>query len=118
MSDINALITSIFTDFTVDGVDIPVCYMRYNGHDTAYVTWMQMSCDASLTADDDLQGYVGFYDFDIYSKGNYTRIIEELKQKLKENGFVWQVARSSPDMFEDDTGYYHKTLNFAIFEEV
>ena len=113
----NELIQSIFENFIVDGQAIPVSYMRYNGHETAYVTWMQFDMDNSLSGDDDLIGYVGFYDFDVYSKGNYISIIESLKALLKENGFVWQPSRSSPDMFEDDTGYYHKTLCFAIYEE-
>ena len=32
---------------------------------------------------------------------------------LKQNGFKWQPSMTSTDMFEDDTGYYHKTLCFA-----
>lgn len=116
--NMNELITSIFQNFTVDGKTIPVSFLRYNGKETTYVTWMQESMDASLTCDDELNGYVGMYDFDVYSKGNYSSVIEQIKLKLSENGFVWQPSRSSSDMFEDDTGYYHKTLNFAIFEEV
>lgn len=113
----NELIQSIFQNFTVDGTVIPVSFMRYNGHEDTYVTYMQANMDASLSGDDELIGYVGFYDFDVYSKGNYLNIIESIKQLLKENGFVWQPSRTSPDMFEDDTGFYHKTLSFAIYEE-
>lgn len=112
----NELITSIFQDFTVDDVKIPVSFLRYNGHETTYVTWMQWDMDSSFSADDNLMGYVGYYDFDVYSKGNYTKVIEQIKQIMKENNFVFQPSRCSADMFEDDTGYYHKTLSFAIFE--
>ena len=114
----NELIESIFTDFTVDGVSIPVTFLYYEGHGEPYVTYMNQDADASLTGDDDLIGYVDYYDFDVYSKGNFFPIVESVKQKLKDNGFVWQVSRSSQDFFEPDTGYYHKTLNFAIYREV
>ena len=113
----NELIESIFQNFTVDGVQIPVSFMFYEGHGEPYVVYMQQDADGSLTADDELQGYVDYYDFDVYSKGNYTKVIEGVKAILKANGFVWQPSRSSKDFFETDTGYYHKTLNFAIFKE-
>lgn len=113
----NELIESIFKNFTVDGVEIPVTFMFYEGHGEPYVVYMEQDADGSLSGDDELIGYVDYYDFDVYSKGNYTMIIESVKSLLKANGFVWQPSRSSRDMFEPDTGYYHKTLNFAIFKE-
>ena len=114
----NELIESIFQNFTVGGVSIPVTFMRYQGHGEPYVTYMQQDADKSLSGDDELIGYVDYYDFDVYSKGNFMSLIESVKQKLNENGFVWQPSRSSQDMFENDTGYYHKTLNFAFLREV
>lgn len=113
----NELIETIFRDFEVDGVSIPVKFMFYQGHGEPYVVYMQEDADNSLSGDDELIGYVDYYDFDVYSKGNYFPIIERVKQILKENGFVWQPSRSSSDMYETDTGYYHKTLNFAILRE-
>jgi len=113
----NELIESIFQNFTVDGVAIPVSFMFYEGHGEPYVVYMQQDADGSLSGDDELVGYVDYYDFDVYSKGNYVNIIESLKQILKNNGFVWQPSRTSQDFFETDTGYYHKTLNFAILKE-
>ncbi len=113
----NELIESIFSNFIVDGVTIPVSYMFYEGHGEPYVVYMQQDADGSLTGDDELLGYVDYYDFDVYAKGNYLSIIESLKAILKANDFVWQPSRSSQDFYETDTGYYHKTLNFAIFKE-
>ncbi len=113
----NELIERIFANFTVDKVEIPVSFMYYEGHGEPYVVYMQQDADGSLTADDELQGYVVYYDFDVYSKGNFLSIIESVKALLKENGFVWQPSRSSMDMYEPETGYYHKTLNFGIFKE-
>lgn len=113
----NELIKTIFTDFIVDGVSVPVKFLRYEEHNEPYVTYQQTDADNSLSGDDDLIGYVDFYDFDVYSKGDYTNIVNMVKQILKQNGFVWQPSRSSADQYETDTGYYHKTLNFAIYRE-
>lgn len=110
----NELIQSIFTDFEVDGVSIPVKFLRYNGKSTTYVTYMETDLDSSYSGDNEILGYVSYYDFDIYSKGNYFNIVEAIKNKMKDNGFMWQPNRTSEDMYEDDTGYYHKTLCFAI----
>ena len=113
----NELIRTIFQDFKVNGVSIPVKFLFYQGHGEPYVIYQQTDADNSLSGDDELIGYVEYYDFDVYSKGNYYPIIESIKQLLKENGFVWQPSRSSGDFYETDTGYYHKTLNFAILRE-
>ena len=113
----NELIETILNDFTVDDVVIPVSFMFYEGHGEPYITYMQQDADSSLSGDDELLGYVDYYDFDVYSKGNFTKIIESLKEVLKANNFVWQPSRTSQDFYETDTGYYHKTLNFAILKE-
>lgn len=110
----NELIETIFDGFKVNDVDIPVKFLRYNGNKTTYITYMQVNANDSLSADDRLINYVEYYDFDIYSKGDYTDIIAAVKQKLEENNFRWRPSWSSADLYEDDTGYYHKTLNFAI----
>ena len=113
----NELIMRIFVGFTVDGTPVPVKFMYYEGHGEPYVFFMKQDADNSLTGDDQLIAHVEYYDFDVYAKGNYNTIVERVKEELTANGFVWQVSRSSGDMFETDTGYYHTTLNFAIYRE-
>ena len=105
----NELIERIFNNFIV-----PVSFLRYDGNETSYVTYQQTDCYNTLSADDRLENYVEYYDFDVYSKGNYFSIIEGVKQILEDNGFMWIPTRSSGDLYEDDTGYFHKTLCFAI----
>lgn len=113
MNSINSLIKSIFTNFQVNGVTIPVSFLRYNGKSTTYITYQSVNIEDTFSSDDELDYYVENFDFDIYSKGDYFAIIDSMKQKLKENGFTWQPMLSSEDMYEDETGYYHKTLNFS-----
>lgn len=109
----NELIEEIFENFNVDSVTIPVSFIQYNGHSETYITYSESNIDTSFYSDDDLQNYVDYYDFDIYSKGNYLKIVESVKNLLEQNGFEWQPSQTSSDLYEADTGYYHKTLCFA-----
>ena len=110
----NALIESVFQGFEVDGVSIPVKFMFYMGHGEPYIVYMQTDADRSYSGDDELLGYIDYYDFDVYSKGNFIPIVKAVKQLLKGSGFIWQPSRYSQDFYETDTGYYHKTLCFAV----
>lgn len=114
----NELIQTLFADFKVNNVSIPVKFMNYKGHGEPYVIYMQWDADNSFAGDDGLLGYVDYYDFDIYSQGNYEAIIESIKSILTGAGFVWQPSKSSRDMYEEETKYYHKTLCFAVPREV
>ena len=109
----NSLIKKIFADFKVDDKKIPVEFLKYSGKSTTYITYQSISNNGTLAGDDEILGYIDYYDFDIYTKGNYFKIVRELKKILKQNGFMWQPSMSSED-YEEDTGYYHKTLCFAI----
>lgn len=109
----NSLIEKIFADFKVNGKSIPVSFLKHDGTEETYVTYQSIDNNNTLVADNEIIGYIDYYDFDIYSKGNYFKIVREIKKILKANGFMWQPSMSSGDMYEDDTGYYHKTLCFA-----
>ena len=110
----NNIIEKTLSDFTVNGKKIPVKFLRYNGNEETYITYMETDADSVLHGDDELLNYIEYYDFDIYTKGNYKPIVKELKALLESAGFMWEVERSSEDMYEDDTKYYHKTLCFSI----
>ena len=114
----NDLIQSIFANFSVNGTTIPVKFLRYEGHGEPYIVWSQTDADNSFSGDDELMGYADYYDFDVYAKGNYMEIVESVKNLLKANDFMWQPSRSSGDLYESDTGYYHKTLCFGYLKEV
>ena len=114
----NSIIEQLFKNFKVDNVAIPVNFLRYSGNQTTYITYMLTDQSNSLSADDKIENFVDYYDFDIYSKGNYLKIIDEVIKIMTDAGFIWQPSQSSGDMFEDDTGYFHRTLCFAIERSV
>ena len=110
----NSLIEKIFENFKVNNTSIPVSFLRYDGKNETYITYQEIDTNSVLSGDNEIIGFVDYYDFDIYSKSNYFDIVREVKKIMKANGFMWQPSMSSSDIYKDDTGYYHKTLCFAI----
>ena len=107
----NEEIKSILGDSIAVGADnIPVSHLRYKGKSKKFITWTLLDEVPSLSANDEPLFSVGSVDLDVYSDGNYLAIIEELKKKMKNNEWVW--TGDSPEMYEEDTGLYHKTCSF------
>ena len=109
----NAEIETIFNGFKVNNVTIPVKYLFYEGHNEPYIVYSQVDTANSYSGDDEIEGVAAYYDFDIYSKGNYVAIADAVKSLLIANNWTWQPNRDSADFYEVDTGYYHKTFCFA-----
>ncbi len=109
----NELITQIFKNFTVNGVSIPVLFLQYQGHGEPYIIWNKENMGNSISADDNLENYIEYYNFTIYSRGNYQPIVAAVKEKLLENDFFWEPYQSVGDLFDFETKYYFTTLNFS-----
>lgn len=107
----NKEIELIFNDFKVDNVSIPVEFLRYRGNLKTYITYQEINNEPELEADDKVLYSASMYDFDVYSDGNYLKIIQELKNKMIKNEFLW--IEDSQDFYEEETKLYHKTITFA-----
>lgn len=105
------LIKNIFTNFKVEGKEIPVEFIKYKGSKKTYITYMFTEDDPGVFGDDEEIDSVVYLDIDIFSEGNYLTIVKEVIKIMKENNFIR--VNTSPDMFEEDTGLYHKTIEFA-----
>lgn len=106
------LILKIFKDFHV-----PVEMLYYEGGKSDYITFNKIFEEARGRAcygSGKLLAFVEYYDFHIYSKNNYYEIIDEVKQKLTENGFRYSLSKSQGDLYEPDTGHNHTVLCFSI----
>lgn len=98
---------------TLKGLGVPVSFMFYEGDEDTYVTYMQLDKDNTLAGDDQILGCVQYYDFDVYSKGNYLSVISKLIELMTAAGWTYQPSRDSPDMYERDTKFFHKTICIA-----
>ena len=106
--DFNAEIETLLSDF-----EVPVAYMFYEGNADTYITYAQLDKDASFSGDDKIQGFVIYYDIDIFSKTNYLSLINDIIAIFEGAGWTYQPNRESPDFYERDTKYFHKTIVFA-----
>lgn len=104
------LIKSIFEDFKIDNLSIPVEFLRYKGNSKTYVTYTFTNDDPSLFGDDKEIGSVISIDIDIFSNKNYLAIEKKIIEIMEDNNFIR--VGNSPDMYEEDTGLYHKTIEF------
>ena len=107
----NEELRTIFGDaVTVGGVSVPVAHLRYKGKETTFVTWAITGENPVLSADDEPMYSVVSVDVDVFRNGNYLALVTELKQLMKQHDWVW--IGDSPEMYEEDTGLYHKTISF------
>ena len=103
---------------TLSTLGVPVSFMFYEGNADTYITYMQIDKDNALAGDDKILGCVEYYDFDVYSKSNYLSIVTSLINLMVAAGWTYQPSRDSPDMYERDTKYFHKTICLAKESEV
>lgn len=104
------LLKTIFNDFKVNEIKVPVEYITYKGKERTYVTYTFTGDDPSLFGDDKEIGSIVSVDIDIFSESNFLAIEEKIKELMEENNFIR--TGCSPDMYEEDTGLYHKTIEF------
>lgn len=107
----NKEIEDILTNFRVDSKEIPYAFIRYRGNSKTFITYHEIDNTPVLNGDDAPIYSASSYDFDIYTNGNYLKIVSELKKVMLEHGFIW--IEDSLDMYEEDTRLYHKTITFA-----
>lgn len=102
----------------LNNLGVPVSFMFYEGNADTYITYMELDKDNSIAGDDQVIGCVEYYDFDVYSKGNYLTVISNLIDTMVAAGWTYQPSRDSPDMYERDTKFFHKTICLAKESEV
>lgn len=108
--NINPQIEKMFKDFKVEKKPVPIAYLQYFGTDDVYLTYYTWSEIPELFYDDDYNTEVCFGTIDIWSKRNFKEIVELVKQKLRENRFIW--TDNGTEIYEPDTGYFHVPINF------
>lgn len=99
------LLKSIFKDF-----EIPVEYLTYKGKKKTYATYTFTGDTPALFGDNKELGSVISIDIDIFSEGNFIAIENKIRKVMEDNDFIR--TGCSPDMYEEDTGLYHKTIEF------
>ncbi len=106
----NKFIFDYLSLIVVDGVEIPVEWLKYKGNLKKYIVFSDLGETPFKNSDDECEYSIKQYDFDIYADGNYLNILKAVKERLKANGWSW--VEDSPTMYEEETGLYHITTTW------
>ena len=105
----NGRIMNALADLKYDGKTVPVVPLVYKGTSTTYITFYTWLKNTEIWADGTPLVEGNNCTVDLFCKGNYTGLLAEVKNRLK--GADFYIAGIGPEMYEDDTGYYHIPIN-------
>ena len=85
----------------------------YSGKLSTYITFFCYNEQGEQYADD-IEQVTGFYvQVDVWSKDDYSSLIDQVKSNMKAAGFIRTTAQ---DLIEFDTLIFHKAMRFSYFE--
>ena len=112
LSSYHAEVRTIMDSLIVDGVKIPAFFTFYEGGLPTYVTWNQLFNRSQLNGDNQVLGWWEYFEFGVFSKGDYWPIVDVLAQRLKENGWQYCPVESGADNYDYEKKFFFKTLVF------
>jgi hypothetical protein len=98
----------------LDGIGCPVSPIKHDGSEDTYIVFYTYLEALELFADDEDVGEVTYGTVMIYSKDNFKALAKEVKNRLKQAGFI--VRSSGPEGYEPETGYYSYPIEIYVEE--
>ena len=96
-------------------LNLPVSFQKYSGKAAVYITFHEY-LQSGESFEDDNEAFTGHYiQVDLWSKTDYGTIADDIKRIMRESGFR---RLDEADLYEPDTGIYHKGIRFFYLEEV
>jgi len=90
-------------------LDVPVSWQTYLGTATSYITFFCYNEQGEAWAEND-EIATGYYvQVDVWSKGDNSPLVDQVKLTLEAEGFKRTTAL---DQYESDTQIYHKAMRF------
>jgi hypothetical protein len=105
---LNSLILS-----TLKPLDVPVKYLKYKGSEPTYITFFEFNQSGAMYGDDQELKSRHSIQVDIFSKGDYTNLTEQVKKNLIEKGFT---RTMEIEFYETDTDKFHKVIRFNFVQ--
>ena len=109
MTDVDALVKS-----TLESVGATVARLYYKGKAQTYITFQRINGKDEAFADDAPGAKEYYYRADVYSKTDYTALVNETEQALKSAGFYG--VNDGSESYETDTAFYHMPINFRYMD--
>lgn len=101
---------------TLEGLGVPVerLQMKKKEKPVTFITYQLVLGRDTAFSDDEGEAEEYTYRVDIYSKNDYISLLRSTKQALKAAGFYG--ITFDPEVFENDTGYYHVPVEIKYME--
>ena len=97
----------------LEDIGVPVSFQTFTGKADTYITFFTY-LEKSEQHADDKETITGYYvQVDVWSKEDYTELVDTVHRKMLKAGFRKQ---GFYDFYEDDLKIYHKAMRF--FKEV
>lgn len=94
---------------TLRPLNIPVSKMRYNLKADTYIVFMEYNQATRMSADDYEIATKHFYQVDVFSKGDFTDLVNEVRKRLKSVGFGRMFESES---YDEDMEMYRSIMRF------
>lgn len=107
---LNSLILS-----TLAPTNVPVDFRVYTGSLTTYITFFEVIDVPKQHADDELKKTETTIQVDVWTTGNFISLVEQVKQLMKDAGFMYSSGR---DFYETDTKLYHYALTYKYSVDI
>jgi hypothetical protein len=95
-------------------IGVPVDFQKYIGEESTYITFLLYDESGFLFADDTEQETAYYVQIDVWSKNDYTDLVDQVKSILSNAGFA---KTSAVDLYEQDTKIYHKAMRFVYISD-
>ncbi|SDI19244.1 hypothetical protein SAMN05192534_12453 [Alteribacillus persepolensis] len=94
----------------LSNLDVPVQLQTYSGSENTYVTFFEYNNRPGMEADDEEVQSERYYQVDVWSNGDYTSLVDEVRTAMKSAGFR---RRDEREFYEEDTKTFHRALRFV-----
>lgn len=94
---------------TLSPLGIPVSRATYNNTAETYIVFVEYNQAPRMSADDEEYITKHFYQVDVFSSGNFTLLVKDVKRLMKEAGFG---RMFESETYDNDMKKYRKILRF------
>lgn len=102
--NLNELIIS-----TLKPLNVPIANKRYNLKADTYIVFNEYNQNARLSADDEEFITRHFYQVDVFSRGNFDVLVNDVRSKLIQVGFMRMFESQT---FDEDMNMYRAIMRF------
>ncbi|MEH7249165.1 hypothetical protein V7114_20610 [Neobacillus niacini] len=98
---------------TLKPLGVPVKLLKHKGPEPTYISFFEYNQNGALHGDDQELKSGHYFQVDIFSKSDYTDLVQQVKDKLKAIGFT---RTFETEFYEKDTDFYHKVIRFNFVQ--